>query len=190
MTEENKKTEQQMEGKIEEKTSEEKKEHKEAKKPAVAKIEKVKREFALVNGVNISMSPKESAHICNMIRGKNVDEAIKMIEEVIDFKRPVRMVALEYPHQHGKGVAGACYPIEAAKEFLRLLKSLKANALHHELELEKVIIAGKADKASRPFRRGGSRFKRTNVMLKLVKKQDKIKTTEKNSKENKKGDKK
>jgi len=177
------------EQKIENNTSEEKKEVEETKKTEKQKDSKnankgVKREFALVNGIDIGMSPKESGHICDMIRGKNVDEAIKMIEEVIDFKRPVKMTSREYPHQHGKGIGGACYPIEAAKHFLRLLKSLKANALHHELELEKVVIAGKADKASRPFRRGGSRFKRTHVMLKLIKKQS-VKAAEKNKKETK-----
>jgi len=154
----------------------ENKEKVETKKSAVAKTSKnenLKRDYALVNGLNLGMSPKESAQICNMIRNKNIDDAIQMVEEVISFKRPVRMTALEYPHQHGKGVAGACYPIEACKHFLRLLKNLKANGLHHELELEKVVIFCKADKASRPYRRGGSRFKRTNVMLKLVKKQEK-----------------
>jgi ribosomal protein L22 len=122
-----------------------------------------------------------------MIRNKNIDEAIKMVEEVIVYKRPVRMASLEYPHQHGKGVAGACYPIEACKHFLRLLKNLKANALHHELELEKVVIFCKADKASRPYRRGGARFKRTNLMLKLVKKENSNKDKiEKKNKEAKK----
>ncbi|MBM3247193.1 hypothetical protein FJZ17_01460 [Candidatus Pacearchaeota archaeon] len=178
MAEENKKTEQKMEAQ----KQEVKTENKEAKKPAVAKTSKnenLKREFALVNGFNLSMSPKESGHICDMIRNKNVDDAIKMVEEVIVFKRPVKMTSREYPHQHGKGIAGASYPIEACKNFLRLLKNLKANGLHHELELEKVVIFCKADKASRPYRRGGARFKRTNVMLKLIKKEGTNKKTKK-----------
>jgi ribosomal protein L22 len=171
----------------------ENKEVKETKKPAVAKENKkenLKREFALVNGINISMSRKEAGHICDMIRNKNIDDAIKMVDEVIVFKRPVRMTSREYPHQHGKGVAGACYPIEAAKHFAILLKNLKANALHHELELEKVVIFCKANGASRPYRRGGARFKRTHVMLKLIKKEEKKQDKTKNMKSKIKGEKK
>jgi ribosomal protein L22 len=161
----------------------------EAKKAENKVISKrINKDYALVNGKNISMSPKESGHICDMIRYKNVDRAIKMIEEVLVFKRPVKMTSREYPHQHGKGIAGASYPLNAAKEFLKSLKQLKANAIYNELDLENYIIICKADKASRPYRRGGSRFKRTNLMLKLIK-NDRVVKKKLNKNENKKSEK-
>jgi len=149
-----------------EKVEEKKEEKKQEKK---VEVKKVKRDYALVNGLNLSISTKESGHICDMIRYKNIDDAIKMVEEVIVLKRPVKMPSREYPHQHGRGVAGAGYPINVAKEFVKLLKQLKANAIYSELELENYIVVGNANKASRPYKRGGARMKRTHLMLKLVK---------------------
>jgi ribosomal protein L22 len=184
MAEEIKKEDKLEEKKMEEKSekkAEEKKEDKSEKKKI--EVKKVKKDYAIVNGLNLNMSTKEAADICNMIRGKNIDDAIKMVEEVIDFKRPVRMNKREASHQHGIGVMAGGFPINACKYFLMLLKGLRANAIYHELELEKVIIFCKADQAARPYRRGGRRFRRSHVLIKLIKKQDK---NTKNIKENKK----
>ena len=143
----------------------------EKKEEKKVNVKRDNKEYALVNAKNLSMSPKESAHICDMIRYKTVDRAIEMVEEVIVFRRPVKMPSREYPHQHGKGVAGAGYPINCAKEFVKALKQLKANAIYNELDLDSHIIVCHANIASRPYRRGGSRFKRAHLMLKLVKNQ-------------------
>ncbi len=176
--------------KVEEKMESQKEENKTETKKPVVEVKKVKKDYALVNGLNLSISPKETGHICDMIRWKNVDDAIKMVEEVIVMKRPVKMTSREYPHQHGKGVAGASYPINAAKEVLKELKQLRANAIYNELELENSVIQCKADKASRPYRRGGARFKRTNLMLKLVKNEKQNKKKTKDNKKIKSGGKK
>jgi len=166
MAEENKKpTEIKQEAKPESKLEE--------KKPEQKKEKTIKKEFAIVNGRNIGMSAKEGADICSMIRNRNIDTAIKMVEEVISYKRAVMMNKRECAHRHGKGMMAGRYPINASKEFLKMLKQLKANALHHELEIEKCIITlCKTDVASRPYRRGGARFKRSNVLLKLGKKNE------------------
>ena len=142
-----------------------------------AKVVKIKKNDAKVMGWNLSISYKEGADICSMIRGRNIDTAIKMVEEVIAMKRPVMMNKREASHQHGKGIMAGGFPINACKDFLRMLKQLKANAIYNELELEKVSIFCKADKAACPYRRGGRRFKRSNVLLILQKnknKEDKV----------------
>jgi ribosomal protein L22 len=143
---------------------------KKTEKKEEKKVEqKIKKDYAKVMGWNLSMSFKEAGDICSMIRNRNIDKAITMVEEVIAMKRPVMMNKREASHQHGKGIMAGGYPINACKDFLRLLKGLKANAMHHELELEKVIIFCKADKAASPYRRGGRRFKRANVLIMLQK---------------------
>jgi len=152
------------EQKVEEKKPEEKIEE---KKPEKKKDEIKKKEFAIVNGLGLQMSMKEAADICDMIRGKTTETAIKLLEEVVAFKRVVKMNKREVPHQKGKGVMAGRYPIKSSKEFIRMLKQLNANAIVNGLELEKCGIYCKADYASRPFRRGGSRFKRANIFLKL-----------------------
>jgi ribosomal protein L22 len=156
--------------KIEDKKDEkkvEKSENKEEKKKV--EIKKSKKDFAVANGLGLNISTKKAVDICSMIRARNIDRAIEIVEEVIAEKRPVRMNRREASHQHGKGVMAGGYPIEGCKLFLTLLKQLKSNAIYHELELEKLVLFCKADQASRPYRSGGRRFKRTNVLLKLIK---------------------
>jgi len=140
------------------------------KKSEKVEIKKKKIIEAVVNSQNKKMSTKDAAQICNMIRGRSIDRAIEMIKEVLEFKRVVKMNSLEKAHRHGKGVMAGRYPINACKIFLKSLNELKANALFHELELEKCVIFCKADKASQPYKSGGRRFKRTHLLLKLIKK--------------------
>jgi ribosomal protein L22 len=103
-----------------------------------------------------------------MIRYKNIDTAIKMVENVTIKKQVVEMRNREVGHKHGKGIMGGRYPINAAKEFLRLLKNLKATAIYNELDIEKVVLVFcMTNKASRPYKRGGTRMKRSHVTLKL-----------------------
>jgi len=139
-----------------------KKEIKEEKK----EIKIVKTE-AVINGKDLKISTKHSVAICNYIRNKNIDKAIEMLSEVLTYKKAIPMKG-EIPHRKGKIMSGR-YPIKALNEFIKLLKSLKANAIINELELEKYILFCKADVASRPYRRfGKGRFKRTNVIIKLI----------------------
>ena len=122
---------------------------------------------AVVNGKSLFISTKHAVAICNLIRGKNIDKTISILENVEKMKLAVPMRG-EIPHRKGKIMSGR-YPVKAAKEFIKLLKSLKANALMNELELEKYKIFCKANIASRPYRRfGKGRFKRTHVEIKLI----------------------
>ncbi len=132
--------------------------------------QKPKKNFAAARGLDINMSTKTAASICRMIRGRAVEEALKMLEEVVQFKRVVKMNNQEAAHQHGKGVMAGKYPAKAASEFIKLAKQLRANAAVNGLEEEKCRIFCKADSASRPFKSGGRRFKRTHVLLRLEEK--------------------
>ena len=59
------------------------------------------------------------------------------------------------------------YPVNAAKEFIYLLKGLKGNVIDNLMDLEKTkIFWGSANWAFRPARRGGIKAKRTHVVLK------------------------
>jgi len=163
------KSEDKMENKTETKHEEKKKE---------VKVEKKKRNDVSVQGLGLHMSPKAGKHICDMIRGKDVELAIKLMEGVISMKRAVPMNNREIGHRHG--MAAGRYPVDAAKEFLHLLKSLKANAIYHEMELEKSRITQcYTNVATKPYKRGGARAKRAHIFLKL---EMKIKQEEKKNK--------
>ena len=115
-----------------------------------------------------------------MIRYKDLDTAIKMIEEVIVMRRAVGMNNRQVGHKHQAGIMAGRYPITAAKEFLRMLKHLKANAVYNELELEKCRLSEcVCNMAGRPYKRGGARAKRSHVMLKLTVKNKEINKSKK-----------
>jgi large subunit ribosomal protein L22 len=144
---------------------EEKKEEKPAEaKPAKKEEKRAKRDEAVARGNNVGISKKHSMEIIRMIKGKGIDNAIEMLEEVVKMKRAVPFRGYEIPHK--KGMCEGRYPVTAAREILLILKSLKANAVMFSVELDKAVVSGKANDAARPFKRGGSqRFKRTNVEL-------------------------
>lgn len=127
--------------------------------------EKPKKTEAVVNGKDLGISTKHSIAICKAIKGKKIDEAVYLLEQVSKMKKAIPM---NQEIGHRKGMAGGRYPIKASLQFIKLLKQLAANATVNGLELEKARIECKADLASRPYKRGGSmRFKRTHVTLKL-----------------------
>lgn len=140
----------------------------EKKQEAKTKIKKVIKTCAVVNGRDLHISTKQGMAICDMIRGKDIDTVLKMLEEVSVFKRVVQMNNRQVGHRHGKGIMAGRYPITANLEFIRLVKQLKANALHNELELEKYVIFCLVNKAGGAWKSGGRRAKRSHVFLKLV----------------------
>ena len=157
------------ESKVDEKKAEDKKEKVEDKKEEKPAEPVIKGKFkeAVVNGKDLRISTKHAVAVCDFIRGKDIEVAIKELEEAKDMKRAIPMKG-EIPHRKGKMMSGR-YPIKAVKEFIILLKGLRANALYHDLELEKLKISAMANVAARPQKRfGQARFKRSHVQVKLV----------------------
>ncbi|MBU1136436.1 MAG: uL22 family ribosomal protein [Nanoarchaeota archaeon] len=139
----------------------EKKEDKEKTKKQEKK-EIPKKDSAVVNAKNLGLSTKQSVAICKFIKGKKIERAMQELEEVTKMKRAIPMKG-EIPHR--KGIERGRYPIKACEVFIKLLKSLAANCNINGVE-EPFIFISKADKASRPYRRFGSRkFKRTHITL-------------------------
>jgi len=143
-------------------------ETKEKKKP-IQKKEIVKKDEAIVNGVSLRISTKTSVGICKFIRKKTIDKAIADLEDVLKFKKAIPLKG-EIPHRKGKGMMSGRYPINAVKEFIKMLKTLKANANVNGLE-EPIIIEAIPNKASRPYGRFGAvKRKRTHVRIKCIEK--------------------
>lgn len=145
------KTEVKTEKETKEKSTEKTGEKKNEKKEAVAR------------GKDMWISTKHAMAICKFIKDKKIREAINDLEKVTEKKKVVPMKG-EIPHRKGKIMSGR-YPVKASKEVIKVLKGLEANARIKEIENPKIIFA-KADIASRPYRRFGSRrFKRTNMLI-------------------------
>ena len=91
---------------------------------------------------------------------------MERLSEVIKFKRVIPFKG-EIPHRSQLGVMAGRYPIKASEYFITLLKGLKGNAIQNGLDLDKTrIYFGSANWASRPGRKGGTRFKRAHILLK------------------------
>jgi len=163
--------------KIEEKEID-KKEVKKDEKKEEEKIEEKKQEkkveegkgkektMAFIRGRNIRISTKHAVAICKAIKRKKIDEAIELLEQVIRKKKAIPMKG-ELPHR--KGIESGRYPEKASKEIIKLLKSLKANAIQNELDVEKArITKAIANIGERPYKRfGRERRKRSHIYLEV-----------------------
>jgi ribosomal protein L22 len=139
----------------------------ETSKKKEAPKEVSKKEVAVVNGFSLRISPKHSKFICKMIMGKTIDKSIGLLEEVILKKRAVKMDGAEIPHRKGKGMMSGRYPLNASKEFIELLKQLKANSNVNQID-EPVIVLAMSNKATPPYKRDGKRGKRTHVRIEVM----------------------
>jgi len=151
---------------------EEKVEKKKETKKEVKEIKKVKKDSVHVTSLNAPVSTKYGISICKFILGKEVEKAIKEMEEVERMKRAIPMKG-EYAHRKGKMMSGK-YPVKAAKHFSVLLKSLKGNALNHDLE-NPVISEAIANQGSKVYASKGRTKKRTHIKITCKQKKEKKK---------------
>jgi large subunit ribosomal protein L22 len=148
----------------EEKKEEKPKEEKTEKKPEVKKPKKTE---AVVNAKNLPISTKDSAAICRFIKNKKIEDAIADLGQVLRLKKSVPMRG-EIPHRKGRGMMSGRFPKKASQNFIKLLKSLSANATYNGLE-EPVIAEAIANIGARPYGKfGWVRKKRSHVKLKAV----------------------
>lgn len=164
-TKEKKLEEKKEEHKTEEIKTEAKEEKKEEKKPEKAKI--VKKESATVNTKDAPISTIQAKFICKFIKGKTIDNSLEYLQKVTECKKAIPCKG-EYSHRHGGEMMAGSYPVTASKVFIKLLKSLAANASLGSIN-NPIITEAIANQASRPRRRFGKyKFKRTHVFLKAV----------------------
>jgi len=165
----------------EEKKQEAEKSEKEIKKfeKKKKKLEKPKKTEAIVKANNLPISTKHSVAICKFIKNKKIDDALADLEEVIKEKKAVPMKG-EIPHRRGKMMSGR-YLKKAAQQFIKLLKTLKGNAIVNGLDEDVKIKIASANIGERPYGRFGfHRKKRSHVLLKAQK--DKKQEAEKEKK--------
>ncbi len=94
-------------------------------------------------GYEMPISFKHAVEICREIRGKRVEEAMRLLEDVIEMKRPIPFKKYKKKVAHKRGLekwyAGR-YPQKAAKYVLKVLKNLRANAEYKGLDMESLVI--------------------------------------------------
>lgn len=136
------------------------------------KQKKVKKNNASIYGRNLPISLKHSIAIGRFIKNHKIETAILNLEKVLVKKIAVPTKG-ELAHRkglklNGKKMMSGKYPINASKEFIKLLKSLSANCTSNGMDIENTIIYEVIpNKSPKQFHRFGSTvFKRTHVIIK------------------------
>lgn len=143
---------------------------------------------AIVRGRDLPMSVKQAMMLCLVLEGHRIEPSIKLLEQIQKQEIGVKI-------NQGvvkKSKAGVKYPIKASGVFIKLLKSLNANANVKKIDPSTLIIHARADKAARPQRPGAQymRFKRCHITVEgiaKVKKEGAKKEAEKKQETNKEG---
>ena len=95
------------------------------------------------SGRELRISPKAAAEICRTIKGMRIEEAKKLLEDVVSKKRPIayRRYKKEVPHKSlsERWHAGR-YPSKAAAKILALLEELQSNAEYKGLDIDRLRI--------------------------------------------------
>lgn len=99
--------------------------------------------IAKASGRDLRISPKAAREICRTIRSMEIDAARVLLQDVIEKKRPIayRRYKKEVPHRRGvPGWYAGRYPVKAARELLKVLNSLEANAQNLGFDVERLKI--------------------------------------------------
>ena len=87
-----------------------------------------------IANVKMPVSTKFTINVGKWIRGENVDKAILKLEKVITKEVPLPILTHKKDVSHKKGIAAGRYPVKVAKEVIKALKLVKANAKHKGLD--------------------------------------------------------
>ena len=88
--------------------------------------------MARAYGKELKISPKASNEICRRIRGMTVENAIELLEDVIEMKRSIPYKRYNKRVAHRKEGAGGRFPVKASKHILKVLEGAIANATYRE----------------------------------------------------------
>ncbi|MHC1624802.1 MAG: 50S ribosomal protein L22 [Methermicoccaceae archaeon] len=100
--------------------------------------------------VEVEVSPKHAREIAHTIKGMSIDRARSFLEEVIALKTAVPMKRFKKGVAHRRGGVGpGRYPQKCAREFLKLLKNVEANAEYKGLDVRRMRIVHACTKEGR-----------------------------------------
>jgi large subunit ribosomal protein L22 len=75
-----------------------------------------------------------------MLRGRKVTDAVRILEEIIDLKRPVPIKRFNMGVSHKRRVGPGRYPQKAARAVLGVIESAKHNAEYKGLDSENMKV--------------------------------------------------
>lgn len=124
--------------------------------------------MARASSTNQRVSLKKTTETSKALKGKKVTAAITYLENVMDQKVPVPYTryTMGIAHRPGKGISTGGYPVNVAKEILRLLQGAVKNAAEQEISGDLYVISVSGRKGTtryHPGRYSGRKMKSTNL---------------------------
>lgn len=141
-------------------------------------MEKNKEHSASALGNNLDISRKQCVEIGKFIRGRDIEKALGILEQVIEKKTavPYRKYNKDIGHKKG-GIGPGRYPVKAANFVVQLINAAKSNAENKGLDGEKLYIkqfmANKGNTAVHHGRHQGRKMKRTHIKIILEERENK-----------------
>lgn len=138
---------------------------------------------------DLSISFKHSVEISRAVRYRSVNAAREILQKTIDLKRAIPFKRYNKNVAHKHTMAAGRYPQKAAKQFLKLIRSVEANAQAKGMNTANLKITRMlANLASIPFtgKRFRTRTKRTNLEIEVREMPEKKKPWRKPEKSGKK----
>lgn len=137
---------------------------------------------------SLPVSTKHCVELCRYLKYRSTLQAKKLLEEVIALRRAVPFRRFDQDMGHKAGMSAGRFPQKAARQLLKLVKSVEANAQFKGLNTSRLKITKLlANKASIPLTGGRHRTatKRTHLEIEVMEFLEK-KTPEKKTPERKK----
>ena len=127
-----------------------------------------KEHLAIAKAMNLPISTKQCVEISRSLRYKTTAYAKKFLEGVAVKKMAVPFVRATKDLGHKPGMSSGRFPQKAAKEFLKLIKSVEANAQFKGLNTSELkIVKILANKASIPQTGGRTSHNAKNSHLEI-----------------------
>ena len=127
-------------------------------------------------GRNLRISFKDSVEVARWIKRRNVKQAMKLLEEVIEQKKAVPYRRYNKDRPHKPAVGPGRYPIKVAKAFIAMLKNIinSAKQKYNESNPEKLfienVIVNRAISKRRSKRLGGIKATNVRFIVKVISK--------------------
>lgn len=124
--------------------------------------------MARAMGVALPISTKKSVEICTFVKGRKLEQAIRLLDGVTEGKVavPFRRYA-KGGTGHRPGIGPGRYPEKAAAEIAELLRQVQANARSKGLDIPSLVVssilAKKGAQAWHYGRQKRRRMKRTHI---------------------------
>lgn len=95
---------------------------------------------AIASGRDLRVSYKDTVEVLDAIRGRKLEEAKRILEDVIAMRRPVPYRRFHGKVGHRKGMGPGRFPVKAAKAVLRVLENAEANAEFKGLDTSRLWV--------------------------------------------------